>query len=122
KKLFFYILLLITSYIKAQTEYEQHSNHSALLYEQYAIQYFQTAKTNIKNQEMNDLFKNTHNKSFFFYPQKMINDTKEENKKLIEQLIEECKKLSRHCDELKLLPEPKPPRASSPSKEETGFS
>ncbi|CAF1095968.1 unnamed protein product [Rotaria sordida] len=118
------IILLETAKIlfkTAQTEYGQHSNHSALLYEQYAIQYFQTAKTNIKTKEMNDLFKNTHNKSFFFYPQKMINETKEENKKLIEQLIEECKKLSRHCDELQLLPEPKSPRASSPTKEETDF-
>ncbi|CAF3205339.1 unnamed protein product, partial [Rotaria sp. Silwood2] len=44
------IILLETAKILFKTtEYEQHSNHSALLYEQYAIQYFQTAKTNIKN-------------------------------------------------------------------------
>ncbi|CAF3969197.1 unnamed protein product, partial [Rotaria sp. Silwood2] len=67
-------------------------------------------KTNIQG--------NKQDKLFFFYSQKTINT----NQKYVEQLIEECKKLSRHCDELKLLPEPKPPRASSPSKEETGFS
>ncbi|CAF4942723.1 unnamed protein product, partial [Rotaria sp. Silwood1] len=118
------IILLETAKIlfkAAQIEYEQHSNHLALLYEQYAIQYFQTVKTNIKNQEMNDLFIDTNNKSFFFYPQKIINKTKEENKRFIEHLIDECKKLSRHCDELKLLPEPQSSRASSPTKEETGF-
>ncbi|CAF3419279.1 unnamed protein product [Rotaria sp. Silwood1] len=118
------IILLETAKIlfkAAQIEYEQHSNHLALLYEQYAIQYFQTVKTNIKNQEMNDLFIDTNNKSFFFYPQKIINKTKEENKRFIEHLIDECKKLSRHCDELKLLPEPQSPRASSPTKDETGF-
>ena len=35
--------------LKAQIKYEQHINHSALLYEQYAIQYFQVAKKYIKN-------------------------------------------------------------------------
>jgi uncharacterized cysteine cluster protein YcgN (CxxCxxCC family) len=53
----------------------------------------------------NDLVKiqgSKHDKSFFFYPQKTINENNEENKKLIEQLIDECEKLARQCDELKV--------------------
>ncbi len=42
---------------------------------------------------------NKYDKYFFFYPQKSIN---EGNKKLVEQLINECEKLVRQCDELKV--------------------
>jgi hypothetical protein len=41
-------------------------------------------------------------KLFFFYPQKTIGETNEGNKKFIEQLIDECEKLARQCDELKV--------------------
>ncbi|CAF2120518.1 unnamed protein product [Rotaria magnacalcarata] len=115
------LILLETAKIlfkTAQIEYEQHANRSALLYEQYAIQYFQTAKANLNNHELTDISKSTHTKSFFFYPKKSMNETNENNKKLIEQLIEECKKLARQCDELKSLPVPEPPRTSSPTEEE----
>jgi hypothetical protein len=43
-------LTFVTLYIKAQIAYEQHSSRSASSYEQYAIQYLQTAKANMKNQ------------------------------------------------------------------------
>jgi hypothetical protein len=43
-----------------------------------------------------------HDKLFFFYPQKSINENNEGNKKLIEHLIDECEKLARQCDELKV--------------------
>ncbi len=45
---------------------------------------------------------NKHEKLFFFYPQKSIGETNEGNKKFIEQLIDECEKLARQCDELKV--------------------
>jgi len=118
------IIILNTAKIlfkTAETAYEQHSSRSASSYEQYAIQYLQTAKANIKNQGLNDSIKtqgSKHDKLFFFYPQKSINENNEGNKKLIEHLIDECEKLARQCDELKLLPEPEPPRTSSPTKEE----
>ena len=41
-------------------------------------------------------------KLFFFYPQKTIGENNEANKKFIEQLIDECEKLARQCDELKV--------------------
>jgi hypothetical protein len=52
-----------------------------------------------------DAFKtqgNKSDKSFFFYPQKSINENTDQKKKLIEQLIDECEKLARQCDELKV--------------------
>jgi hypothetical protein len=53
------------------------------------------------SRRLNDIFKtqmNKYDKSFFFYPQKTINENNEENKKL----IDECEKLARQCDELKV--------------------
>jgi len=53
------------------------------------------------SRRLNDTFKtqmNKYDKSFFFYPQKTINENNEENKKL----IDECEKLARQCDELKV--------------------
>jgi hypothetical protein len=91
------------AFFKAQIAYEHHSSRSASSYEQYAIQYLQTAKTNIKNQ--NDSLKisgNKFDKLFFFYPEKAIGENNEGNKKFIEQLIDECEKLARQCDELKV--------------------
>jgi hypothetical protein len=52
-----------------------------------------------------DAFKtqgNKSDKSFFFYPQKSINENTDQKKKLIEKLIDECEKLARQCDELKV--------------------
>ena len=50
---------------------------------------------------MNDSLKsqgNKYEKLFFFYSQKSIYENNEENKKL----INECEKLTRQCDELKV--------------------
>ncbi|UJR37177.1 hypothetical protein I4U23_029885 [Adineta vaga] len=121
------IILLQTAKIlfkTAQIAYEQHSNYSASSYEQYAIQYLQTVKTIIKNQKSNqssNIQQIQHEKLFFFYPQSLIYEDNESNYKSIKQLIEQCEKLARHCDELKLLPEPELPKTPSPIKEEKGF-
>ncbi len=45
---------------------------------------------------------NKHEKLFFFYPEKSIGENNEDNKNFLEQLINECEKLSRQCDELKV--------------------
>ncbi|CAF1003091.1 unnamed protein product [Adineta steineri] len=108
----------------AQITYEQHSNRLASSYEQYAIQYLQTIKTILKKQDLNESCKIQElkqDKLFFFYPQKSIYENNDINKKLIKQLLEECDKLTRQCDEIKLLPAPEPPKISSPIKEEKGF-
>lgn len=52
--------------------------------------------------KQDELPKIAHSKSFFFYPQKSVNETIEDNTKLVEQLIDECKRLARQCDELKV--------------------
>ena len=69
-------------------------------------------------------------KLFFFYAQKLL----QSEKNLAESLLEQCEKLARQCEEIKvsalgrgadlyllliqILPEPEPPRTSSPAKEE----
>ncbi len=106
--------MIISNYLlffqKAQGLYEQNSKRSASSYEQYAIQYLQTAKT---NKNPSDLV-NKQEKLFFFYSQKSINNE--------QKSIEQCEKLARQCDELKMqllsVPEPEPPRTSSPAKEQ----
>ena len=45
---------------------------------------------------------NKFDKLFFFYPEKAIGENNEGKKKIIEQLIDECEKLARQCDELKV--------------------
>ncbi|CAF1259292.1 unnamed protein product [Rotaria sp. Silwood1] len=104
----------------AQNLYEQHAKRAGSSYEQYGIRYLQIAKTNQNNQGLSDSINKTniqgnkHDKLFFFYSQKTINA----NQKYIEALIEECEKLVEKCDELKVLPEPQPPRTSSPAEEQ----
>lgn len=96
----------------AQTAYEQYSIPIASSYEQYAIQYLQTAKA---HHELNDSIRiqgNKPDKYFFFYSQKFIYENQDIGKKF----IDECEKLARQCDELKLLPQP--PKTSSPTKEQ----
>jgi hypothetical protein len=81
------LILLETARIlfkSAQTLHEQNSKRTALSYEQYAIQYLQTAKT---NPGLADSQGNKQDKFFFFfYSQKMIHN--EQN------LIELCEKLA----------------------------
>ncbi|CAF3529728.1 unnamed protein product [Rotaria sp. Silwood1] len=104
----------------AQNLYEQHAKRAGSSYEQYGIRYLQIAKTNQNNQGLSDSLNKTNiqgnkqDKLFFFYSQKTINA----NQKYIEALIEECEKLVEKCDELKVLPEPQPPRTSSPAEEQ----
>ena len=60
-------------------------------------------------------------KLFFFYAQKLL----QPEKNLAESLLEQCEKLARQCNEVKvdtpivqILPEAEPPRTSSPTKEQ----
>ena len=39
---------------------------------------------------------------FFFYPQRIFTDNADEHKNIIEQLIDDCERLTRQCDELKV--------------------
>lgn len=39
---------------------------------------------------------------FFFYPQKIFTDNAEEHENIVEQLIDDCERLTRQCDELKV--------------------
>lgn len=67
---------------------------------------------------------------FFFYPQKIFTDNAEDHKNIVEQLVDDCERLTRQCDELKvnnssnfhylfhffqLLPQPETPKVSSPT-------
>lgn len=53
---------------------------------------------------MNDALINQGNQyeKFFFYPQKIFVDHPEQYKNIVEQLIDDCEKLTRQCDELKV--------------------
>lgn len=78
--------------------YERNSKQTALSYEQYAIQYLQVAK----NQEASDtpkelnksMIQSSKSEKFFFYYQKTNNEE--------EKIIEQCEKMARECDELKV--------------------
>lgn len=99
----------------AQIAYEQHSTQTASSYEQYAIQYLQTAKA---HHELDNSLRTQGYKSdkyFFFYSQNFIY----QNPDVAKKLIDECEKLTRQCDELKLLPQP--PKTSSPTKNQKDF-
>ena len=53
------------------------------------------------SRKLNESLKTQGNKTdkfFFFYPQKLINENKED----VQKLIDECEKLARQCDELKV--------------------
>ncbi|CAF0878408.1 unnamed protein product [Adineta steineri] len=97
----------------AQKLYEQHAKRAASSYEQYAIHYLKIAKNTQKLSD-SQIKGNKQDKLFFFYSQKTLNN----DQKYIEQLIEQCETYARQCDELKVLPEPQPPRTSSPTKEQ----
>ncbi|CAF4275358.1 unnamed protein product, partial [Adineta steineri] len=97
----------------AQKLYEQHAKRAASSYEQYAIHYLKIAKNTQKLSD-SQIKGNKQDKLFFFYSQKTLNN----DQKYTEQLIEQCETYARQCDELKVLPEPQPPRTSSPTKEQ----
>ncbi|CAF0905033.1 unnamed protein product [Adineta ricciae] len=110
------ILLQTAKYLfkAAQTAYEQHSNHSASSYEQYAIQYLQTAKAINKNHEAMILSQTSQTKNDKLFVFRSCQLSIDENNGSNDKLIKQCEKLARHCDELKLLPQPELPKMSSP--------
>lgn len=78
--------------------YERNSKQTALSYEQYAMQYLQVAKNQGPSDTLRDLNKSmvqgSKSEKFFFYYQKSNNQE--------QKVIEQCEKLARECDELKV--------------------